>query len=395
MVPPRRESYWLREEHPMSNDIHSLLDATVKAGASDLHLSGSRPPLIRLRGEVAPVPGFDEILTGEHIRNEVFKIINDEQKARLAEQLELDFSYEVGGLARFRVNTFFQRNGMALVARVIPGVIPKAEELGLPPAITNLGHLHNGLVLVTGATGSGKSTTMACIINDINMREARHILTIEDPMEFVFPVGKSLITQREVGSSTHSFKNALRAGLRQDPDVILVGELRDLETISLAVSAAETGHLVFGTMHTTDAASTVDRVIDAFAPHQQQQIRSQLSNSLRAVVCQQLLPRSDGRGRVACREILIVNYAISNLIRTGKAHEVPNAILTGADVGMVLMDRDIKRLVEMGEVDLEVARSKVKDPNLLSMGMGGAGMGTSAMGSFDSPPVPKKRGFFG
>lgn len=381
----------------MSNDIHSLLDATVKAGASDLHLSGERPPLIRLRGEVTAVPGHDEVMTGELIQNEVFKIINNEQKARLAEQLELDFSYEVPGLARFRINTFFQRKGMGMVARVIPGVIPSAEELGLPPAITNLGHLHNGLVLVTGATGSGKSTTMACLINSINMREPRHILTIEDPMEFVFPVGKSLITQREVGSSTHSFKNALRAGLRQDPDVILVGELRDLETISLAVSAAETGHLVFGTMHTTDASSTVDRVIDAFAPHQQQQIRSQLSNSLKAVVCQQLLPRSDGRGRVACREIMIVNYAISNLIRTGKAHEVPNAIQSGFDAGMVLMDRDIKRLVENGEVDIEVARSRVKDPNLLGAGMamGGSGMGGSTMGTFESAPAPKKRGFFG
>jgi twitching motility protein PilT len=373
----------------MSNDIFSLLDATVKAGASDLHLSGGRPPLIRLRGEVAPIPGHDEVLTGDLIQNEVFKLINDEQKARLSEHLELDFSYEVRGLARFRINTFYQRMGMALVARVIPGVIPSAEEVGLPPAIVNLGHLHNGLVLVAGPTGSGKSTTMACIINDINMREARHILTIEDPMEFVFPVGKCLISQREVGSSTHSFKNALRAGLRQDPDVILVGELRDLETISLAVSAAETGHLVFGTVHTTDAASTVDRLVDAFAPHQQQQIRSQLSNSLRAVVCQQLLPHADGRGRVACREIMIVNYAISNLIRSGKAQEVPNAIMSGADAGMVLMDRDIKRLVECGQVSLEVARSKVKDPNLLGV------MATPAMTSFEPAAAPKKKGFFG
>ncbi len=377
----------------MSNDILTLLDATVKAGASDLHLSGGRPPLIRVRGEVAPVPGHDQLLDGQQIQNEVFKLIDDEQKARLTEQLELDFSYDVPGLARFRVNTFFERKGMAMVARVIPSVLPSAEELGLQPAIINLGHLHNGLVLVAGPTGSGKSTTMASIINSINLREARHILTIEDPMEFVFPVGKCLINQREVGSSTRSFKNALRAGLRQDPDVILVGELRDLETISLAVSAAETGHLVFGTVHTTDAASTVDRLVDAFAPHQQQQIRSQLSNSLRAVVCQQLLPRQDGRGRVAAREIMIVNYAIANLIRTGKAQEVPNAILTGADVGMVLMDRDIKRLVDSGEVSLEVARGKVKDPNLLAT-MGGMGAMDTSNLSFESPP-PKKKGFFG
>lgn len=376
----------------MSNDIHHLLEATVRAGASDLHLSGGRPPLLRLRGEVTSVPGHDQLLDGEQIQSEVYKLIDAQQKARLAEQLELDFSYDVPGLARFRVNTFFERKGMAMVARVIPSVLPSAEELGLQPAIVNLGHLHNGLVLVAGPTGSGKSTTMASIINSINQRESRHILTIEDPMEFVFPVGKCLINQREVGSSTHSFKNALRAGLRQDPDVILVGELRDLETISLAVSAAETGHLVFGTVHTTDAASTVDRLVDAFAPHQQQQIRSQLSNSLRAVVCQQLLPRQDGKGRVAAREIMIVNYAIANLIRTGKAQEVPNAILTGADVGMVLMDRDIKRLVDSGEVSLEVARSKVKDPNLLAT-MGSMGSMDTSNLSFDPPP--KKKGFFG
>ena len=372
----------------MTNDIHSLLDATVKAGASDLHLSGERPPLMRLRGEVAPVPGHDEILTGEQIQNELFKILKDDQKARLTEHLELDFSYEVRGLARFRINAFYQSKGMAMVARVIPGVIPSAQALGLPPAVIGLGYLHNGLVLVTGPTGSGKSTTMAALINDINLRESKHILTIEDPIEFAFPVGKCLISQREVGSTTHSFKNALRAGLRQDPDVILVGELRDLETIGLAVSAAETGHLVFGTVHTMDAASTVDRVVDAFPPHQQQQIRSQLSNSLRAVICQQLLPRVNG-GRIACREIMIVNYAIANLIRTGKAQEMSNAILTGADVGMVLMDRDIKRLLESGEISMEVALSKVKDRNVLG------GVGTPAMGTFESAAPPKKKGFFG
>ena len=361
--------------------MHSLLQATVEAGASDLHLSGNRPPLMRLKGDMVPLPGYD-VISPETIQSEIFQILYDQQKARLSEHMELDFSYEVRGLARFRINTFFHRYGIGVVARVIPGVIPTAEELQLPPAVKALGTLHNGLVLVTGPTGSGKSTTMACIINEINQRDQKHILTIEDPIEFVFHFGRSLVTQREVGSSTHSFKNALRAGLRQDPDVILVGELRDLDTISLAVSAAETGHLVFGTVHTTDTASTVDRVIDVFPPHQQQQIRYQLSNSLRAVVCQHLLPTADGRGRVAAREIMIVNNAIANLIRVGKAHEVPNAILMGADVGMVLMDRDIRRLVEWGQLDLELARTKVKDRMSLE-------------GLTSTSEAPKKKFFFG
>ncbi len=361
-------------------NIHELMQATVAQGASDLHLAPGRPPLVRIRGELEPLAGQPP-LERDAVHHQIFALLYDEQKARLAENLELDFSYELPGVARFRVNAFLHRHGMGAALRVIPGTIPSAQDILLPEAVMKLADLPHGLVLITGATGSGKSTTMACVINTINQRDRKHILTIEDPIEFAFPPGQCLVTQREVGATTHSFHNALRAGLRQDPDVVLVGELRDLETIGLAMTAAETGHLVFATLHTSDAPSTIDRVIDVFPPHQQQQIRYQLSNSLKGVVCQHLLPRADGRGRVAAREIMIINNAIANLVRTNKAHEIPNAIMTGAEQGMVRMDQDLLRLVKFGLVDVETARPKMVDQ--------------TALLAHTASEAPKKKGLFG
>ena len=282
--------------------------------------------------------------------------------------MELDCSFEVKGLSRFRVNVFMQKNGVESVLRIISSKIPPPESLRLPPAVTDLTDVPRGLVLVTGPTGSGKSTTLACLIQMINEKYNSNIITIEDPIEFVYEPVNSVIRQREVGQSTKSFANALRSALREDPDVILVGEMRDLETIQLAVTAAETGHLCFGTLHTTDAASTIDRIIDVFPPSQQQQIRVQLSNVLRGVVCQTLLPRADEEGRVAAREIMVVIPAISNLIREGKSHMIKNAIETGGKFGMITLDKALIELVQGGLVSVEAACAKAHDPDLVRLG---------------------------
>ena len=345
-------------------DLMQILKTAVERGASDIHLVIGKPPMARIHGEVSELPNF-EVLTPETSKALIYSSLYEEQKAKFEEHLELDCSIQVPELSRFRVNVLMQKNGVEAVMRVISSKIPAPEALGLTPPMMALSDLPRGLVLVTGPTGAGKSTTLACMIDQINQKYRKHILTIEDPIEFVYEHKKSIIRQREVGQQTRSFSEALRHALRQDPDVVLVGEMRDLETISLAVTAAETGHLCFGTLHTGDAPQTIDRVIDVFPPHQQQQIRVQLANTLQGVISQILLPKKGGQGRVAARELLMVTPAVSNLIREGKTHMIYNAIDTGGKFGMFSMDKSLAELVRKGLVDMEEALSKAHNPEIL------------------------------
>jgi twitching motility protein PilT len=345
-------------------EMIEILRAAVKQGASDVHLLVGRPPMTRVNGDMVELMGF-EVLTAEESKRIIYSILYDEQKQIFEENLELDCSFAIPGLARFRVNVLLQMNGIDCVIRVISSRIPTPDEIKLSPAALEFANLPRGLVLVTGATGAGKSTTLACLIELINQARRQHILTIEDPIEFVYEPKRCVIRQREVGASTRSFQEALKHSLRQDPDVLLVGEMRDLETISLALTAAETGHLCFATLHTTDAAQTVDRVIDVFPPHQQQQVRVQLSTVLKGVLCQTLLPTADGTGRAAAREIMVVTPAISNLIREGKTHMIYSAIDTGSKFGMVPLDRAMAELVNAGTVSFDDALAKSSDPDKL------------------------------
>jgi twitching motility protein PilT len=344
-----------------------ILKAAVDRGASDIHIVVGKPPMVRLRGEILPLQNFPSI-SAEESKRLIYSILYDDQKQRFEETYELDCSFEIKNLSRFRVNVLRQRNGIEAVLRIISSKIPDPQTLRLPPAITELADLPRGLVLVTGPTGSGKSTTLASLVQVINQKYPHHILTIEDPIEFVYEPVNSIIRQREVGPQTKSFSNALRSALREDPDVILVGEMRDLETISLALTAAETGHLCFGTLHTTDAAQTIDRIIDVFPTAQQQQVRVQLSSVLRAVVCQTLLPRQDEDGRIAAREIMVVTPAIGNLIREGKTHMIANALETGSKFGMITLDKALIELVKAGLVSVEDACAKANNPELVRAG---------------------------
>lgn len=344
-----------------------ILKAAVDKEASDIHLMIGKPPMVRFRGEIVPLIDFGEV-TPEESKRLIYSILYDDQKQRFEENLELDCSFEVKNLARFRVNVLMQKNGVEAVLRIISSKIPDPDSLKLPSAIIELADMPRGLVLVTGPTGSGKSTTLACLIQIINQKYNHHILTIEDPIEFVYEPVNSVIRQREVGQSTRSFSSALRSALRQDPDVILVGEMRDLETISLALTAAETGHLCFGTLHTTDASQTIDRVVDVFPPSQQQQVRVQLSSVLKAVVCQTLLPRHDVEGRIAAREIMVVTPAVSNLIREGKTHMIANAIETGGKFGMITLDKALIELVKSGVISVEDACAKAHNPDAVRAG---------------------------
>ncbi|MFA5975830.1 MAG: type IV pilus twitching motility protein PilT [Elusimicrobiota bacterium] len=345
-------------------EIVDVLKATVQKGGSDLHWVIGQPPMIRLDGELRPMTEFP-VLTAEESKRLIYGFLSDEHRTRFEQDWELDFSVAVEGISRFRTNVLLQKNGIEAVMRVIPVHIPTPEELQLPPVVTDLANLPRGLVLVTGPTGSGKSTTLACLINLINQKQRKHILTIEDPIEFVYVNTNSVVRQREIGQQCHSFGEALRHALRQDPDVVMIGEMRDLETISAALTMAETGHLVFATLHTTDAAQTVDRIIDVFPAHQQQQVRAQLSSVLKGVVCQTLLPRVEGKGRVAAREVMIVTPAIANNIREGKTHQIYGAIDTGSRVGMVSLDRALADLVKKGLISIEDALSKANRPELI------------------------------
>lgn len=342
--------------------IDQFLKVLVERGGSDLHLTTGSPPVMRLHGHLQPF-NFRE-LTPKDMEALIYEIMDPEWRSRFEETLDFDFAYEISGLSRFRVNVFWQRKGLGAVFRTIPTKILSADDLGLAPVVRNLCQLSKGLVLVTGPTGSGKSTTLAAMIDLINNTRQDHILTIEDPIEFTHPNKKCLVNQREIGASTRSFANALRAALREDPDVILVGEMRDRETIELGITAAETGHLVFGTLHTNSAPKTVDRIIDVFPTDQQDQIRSMLAESLRGVISQLLLRTKDGKGRVAAQEIMVGTSAVSNLIRENKLHQIPSIIQTGKKDGMQLMDQHIMEHFMSGRVDAREAYMKANNKAL-------------------------------
>lgn len=341
-------------------DIPELLAFAVKNNASDLHLSAGMPPVIRVHGEIRRInlPALDHT----EVKTMLYDIMSDHQRKVFEEHLENDFSFAIPDLARFRVNVFNQERGAAAVLRTIPSKILSLEELKTPPIFADLALRPRGLVLVTGPTGSGKSTTLAAMINHINMTEYAHILTIEDPIEFVHVSQRSLINQREVNCHTHSFNNALRSALREDPDIVLVGELRDLETIRLALTAAETGHLVFGTLHTSSAAKTIDRIVDVFPADEKEMVRSMLSESLQAVISQTLLKNKDNTGRVAAHEIMIGTPAIRNLIREGKIAQMYSTIQTSAGIGMQTLDQNLADLVRDNIISKETARAAAKTP---------------------------------
>jgi len=350
-------------------ELTEVLTQTARAGASDLHLVVGKPPMVRRQGVIEPLPGHAEI-KAEECERMIYSVLTEAQRAKFEEHWELDGSVAIAGVSRFRLNVFRQKNGIAAVFRVISAKIPTPAEIGLMPSISNLIDLPRGLVLVTGPTGSGKSTTLACLIEAINLKHQKHILTIEDPIEFVYEDKQSVILQREVGSTTKSFSHALRHSMRQDPDVILIGELRDLETIQLAITAAETGHLCFATLHTHDAATTVDRLIDVFPAHQQQQVRVQLSTVLQGVVCQQLLPRKGGGGQVCAREFMKITTGIANLIRQSKTHQIYGAIEAGAKHGMITMDQYLAFLLKQDLLELDEALGAAHDPDTVKRLMG-------------------------
>jgi twitching motility protein PilT len=332
-----------------------LLKFAVERGASDLHLSAGEPPMVRIQGDLVRID--HPPLLADETHRLIFEVMNDAQRRHLQEHLEVDFAYKLGEGARFRVNAFMHDRGEGAVFRQIPEKIPRLDDLGLPPILKKLAEAEKGLVLVTGPTGSGKSTTLAAMLDSINESMAGHILTLEDPIEFVHKSKASLVTQREIGSQSKSFTAALRSALREDPDVILVGELRDLETISLALTAAETGHLVFGTLHTASAPKTIDRIIDVFPTEQQAQVRTMLSESLLGVVAQMLVKKKRG-GRQAALEIMLGTPAVKNLIREGKTHQLPSTMQVGGKVGMQTLEAALVELVTAGIITLEEARSR-------------------------------------
>jgi len=353
-------------------DFVSVLKKAVEMGASDIHICVGSPPMVRVSGTVLPMPDY-AVVTADESQNMIYSILYENQRKDFEQQWELDCSFSITDFARFRVNVLRQKNGIEAVLRVISSKIPSAQELELSETITGLADLPRGLVLVTGPTGSGKSTTLACLIDLINEKYRKHIITIEDPIEFVYENKNCIIRQREIGSHTHSFADALKRCLRQDPDIIMIGEMRDLETISIALTMAETGHLAFGTLHTTDAPQTIERIIDVFPSYQQQQVRTQMAGVLRAVVSQTLLPRMTGKGLVAARETMIVTPAIANLIREGKTHMVYNAIETGSKFGMISMDKHLEKLARERVVRVEDAIAKAHNPEALTLAIGRLG----------------------
>jgi twitching motility protein PilT len=362
--------------------IDAVLTEMVRLGASDVHFTTGAPPMVRVNGSLRPLEGA-ATLAPEPLRRTLFAILTQKQREKFEANLELDLSYSVRGLARFRVNIYQQRESIGAAFRVIPYEIKPLEALGVPAVVGNFAGLPRGLVLVTGPTGSGKSTTLASIVDLANRTREDHIMTVEDPIEFLHRHKKSLVNQREVGQDTHSFAAALKHVLRQDPDIILVGEMRDLETISVALTAAETGHLVFATLHTSDAAQTIDRVIDVFPAHQQEQVRTQLAGALQGVVCQTLCKRADAPGRAVATEVLVATPAIRNLVREGKTHQIYSAMQAGAKQGMHTMDQHLADLVKTGKITYEVGLEKchhVEDYNRLTGRFSGQTQGQAGLG---------------
>ncbi len=340
--------------------IDNFLKLVNERNASDLHLVAGSPPMLRIHGELSPL-GNSPVIQHEECKSLLYEILNERQRKIYEDTRDLDCAYSVSGVARFRVNVFQQRKGIGSVFRIIPTKISSLKELGLPPVLEKFAHLNKGLVLVTGPTGSGKSTTLASIIGIINREQRGHIITVEEPIEFIHQNKSCLVTQREVGLHAESFASAMRVILREDPDVILVGEMRDLETISLTLSAAETGTLVFATVHTNSASKTIDRVVDVFPEKEQNMVRVMLASSLKGVVAQQLLRRADGQGRVVATEVMICNYALSNLIREGKTFLLPSAIQSGRKEGMQTMDQSLLELVRQGTITEEVGWERAMD----------------------------------
>lgn len=349
------------ETQTKAYSIKTLLKTLVNTKGSDLHITVGLPPIIRIHGKLTklnlPKLGIPDI------SRLISELLSDRQRVKFKENLEIDFSYEIEGLARFRVNAFNQRLGPAAVFRVIPTDIQTISDLGLPRHLENLSSVNKGFVLVTGPTGSGKSTTLAALVDKANASRYDHIITIEDPIEFVHFPKRCIINQREVGPHTHSFSNALRSALREDPDIILVGEMRDYETISLAITAAETGHLVFATLHTISAAGAIDRIVDVFPPHQQDQIRTQLSDTIVAILAQQLIPTKDGKGRICAIEILMGTSPVKNLIREGKTYQLYSTMQTSIRDGMQTLDQALKELVKKGHISGREAYIRAHDKN--------------------------------
>ena len=341
--------------------IDGLLEQMVALGASDLHITVGSPPAYRVRGHISRMDGI-EPFTGDDTRALLYRILSSEQQKHFELNRQLDFAYAMPGLARFRVNVYYQSESVGAAFRLIPQEIKSLEELNLPPILHTLAEYPRGLVLVTGPTGSGKSTTLAAIIDEINRTRAEHILTVEDPIEFVHRHKRCIVNQREIGPDATSFANALKAALRQDPDVILVGEMRDLETIQTALTAAETGHLVFGTLHTQSAPSTIDRIVDVFPPEQQGQVRAQLSIGIQGIVTQTLIPTADGNGRCVAAEVLIPTPGVRNLIREGKTHQIYSLIQTGGQHGMQTMDASLAGLVAHGRITMAAAETRASEP---------------------------------
>ncbi len=372
--------------------IEDLMEQMIEMGGSDMHLTAGLPPYFRISGKLTPIG--NEALSSEQCQRLIFSMLNNSQRKTLEQTWELDCSYGVKGLARFRVNVYKDRGTYAACLRALSSKIPNFEQLGLPNVVKEMSEKPRGLILVTGPTGSGKTTTLAAMIDLINRTRAEHILTIEDPIEFVYEPIQSLVHQRQLGEDTKSFGNALKGALREDPDIILIGEMRDLETISLAISAAETGHLVFGTLHTSSAAQTVDRIIDVFPHEKQTQVRVQLSNSLVAIFSQTLVPRKNPKpgefGRVMAQEILVVTPAISNLIREGKTAQIYSAIQTGGKLGMQTLERVLADLYKQGTVSFEAAISKTSKPDEVQRLIGAAAPQAAAQAKTGGK-VPLKR----
>src|SRR5215210_1715728 len=364
--------------------VPELLSKVLDREASDLHLTAGVQPVVRLHGELERMDDYP-VLTPRALQGMIYAILPQKMREKFEQELELDMSYALPGKARFRVNVYFQRDSIGAAFRLIPYEIKSIDDLALPPVVADLARFQRGFVVVTGPTGSGKSTTLAAMVDVVNKERAGHIMTVEDPIEFLHKHQNCIVNQREVGADTHGFSAALKHVLRQDPDVILVGEMRDLETISTAITAAETGHLVFATLHTQDAPQTIDRIIDVFPPHQQQQVRVQLSTTLQGVVTQQLVPTVDGQGRVAAVEVLVCTPAVRNLIREGKTHQIYSSMQAGGRYGMQTMDMALAQHIKAGRISQQVAFERCHDPEELQRLMGGSAPSGSISDGYDAP----------